>query len=298
MTVENNNSNKKKKLFKILALISISAITLFGTYYFFIGSHHVKTDNAYVGAEIAQITPEISGTIKKINVTDTQPVKAGDILVIIDDTDAKLSLASAKANLTKVEAEIQQAKDIYKRRKALAELGSVSEEELINAKNNFESAQASLDAAKVLLDQAKLDLSRTTIYAPISGIIAKRQAQLGQRIQAGTPLMSITPKDQMHVNANFKEVQLRKVRIGQPVKITSDLYGDNVIYHGKVSGLSGGTGSAFSVIPAQNATGNWIKVVQRVPVRIDLISEELKEHPLQVGLSMHVDIDISKDPQE
>jgi membrane fusion protein, multidrug efflux system len=106
--------------------------------------------------------------------------------------------------------------------------------------------------------------------------------------------MSITPKNEMHVNANFKEVQLRKVKIGQPVTITSDLYGDDVVYHGKVSGFSGGTGAAFSVIPAQNATGNWIKVVQRVPVRIDLMPEELERNPLQVGLSMHVNIDVSK----
>lgn len=291
---ENKNTQKKKALFKILGITSSTLILGFLTYYYLVGSKHVTTDNAYVGAEIAQVTSEISGTIKQINFTDTQLVNAKDVLVIIDETDTKLALAKAKANLIKVEAEIKQAKDNYKRRKALAESDSVSEEELINSKNNFESAQAAYDAAKVSVDQAKLDLSRTLIYAPISGVVVKRQVQLGQRVQAGAPLMSITPKNEMHVNANFKEVQLRKVKIGQPVTITSDLYGDDVVYHGKVSGFSGGTGAAFSVIPAQNATGNWIKVVQRVPVRIDLIPEELERNPLQVGLSMHVNIDVSK----
>jgi membrane fusion protein, multidrug efflux system len=291
---ENKNTQKKKALFKILGITSSTLIFGFLTYYYFVGSKHVTTDNAYVGAEIAQVTSEISGTIKQINFTDTQLVNAKDVLVIIDETDTKLALAKAKANLIKVEAEIKQAKDNYKRRKALAESDSVSEEELINSKNNFESAQAAYDAAKVSVDQAKLDLSRTLIYAPISGVVVKRQVQLGQRVQAGAPLMSITPKNEMHVNANFKEVQLRKVKIGQPVTITSDLYGDDVVYHGKVSGFSGGTGAAFSVIPAQNATGNWIKVVQRVPVRIDLMPEELERNPLQVGLSMHVNIDVSK----
>ncbi len=157
----------------------------------------------------------------------------------------------------------------------------------------MEVAIAGFEGAKASLDQAKIDLDRTIIRAPISGVVARRQVQLGQRVQIGTNLMSITPKDQMHVDANFKEVQLRKVKIGQPVKVTSDLYGKSVVFSGKVSGLAGGTGSAFAVIPAQNATGNWIKVVQRVPVRIDLEPSQLAQHPLQVGLSMHVDIDIS-----
>lgn len=161
-------------------------------------------------------------------------------------------------------------------------------------KNDFESAEALLDSAKITVEQAKLDFQRTTITAPISGIVARRQIQLGQRVQVGTNLMSITLKDQMHVDANFKEVQLKKVKVGQAVEVFSDKYGKSVIYHGKVAGFSGGTGSAFAVIPAQNATGNWIKVIQRVPVRIELSPEELRANPLQIGLSMHVDINVSE----
>ncbi|WP_318258631.1 HlyD family secretion protein [Geobacter anodireducens] len=129
------------------------------------------------------------------------------------------------------------------------------------------------------------------IRAPLGGIIAKRQVQVGQRVQAGTPLLSVVPVQEMHVDANFKEVQLKKVRIGQPVTLHADIYGKSVAYHGTVEGFSGGSGSAFSAIPAQNATGNWIKVVQRLPVRIKLDPAELLKNPLKVGLSMTAEID-------
>jgi membrane fusion protein (multidrug efflux system) len=151
-------------------------------------------------------------------------------------------------------------------------------------------------SARAKLEQAKLDLSRTIIRAPVDGVVSRRQVQVGQRVQAGAQLMTVVPIGQVYVDANFKEVQLAKVAPGQPVELESDLYGGDVVYHGKVAGFSGGTGSAFSLIPAQNATGNWIKVVQRVPVRITLDPKELAEHPLRVGLSMEATIDVSEQP--
>ena len=132
----------------------------------------------------------------------------------------------------------------------------------------------------------------TTLWAPIDGIIVNNKAQIGQRIQAGTVLMSIVPVQDSFVDANFKEAQLRRVRIGQPVELHADLYGKDVTFHGHVIGIGGGTGAAFAAIPAQNATGNWIKVVQRVPVRISLDPKELTTHPLRVGLSMDARIDV------
>ena len=123
-------------------------------------------------------------------------------------------------------------------------------------------------------------------------MIAQRNVQVGQRVAAGTPIMTVVPLNSMYVDANFKEGQLKKVRVGQPARLTADLYGNSVVYHGTVIGLAGGTGSAFAIIPAQNATGNWIKVVQRLPVRIMLDPAELKEHPLRVGLSTDVTIDV------
>jgi membrane fusion protein (multidrug efflux system) len=138
---------------------------------------------------------------------------------------------------------------------------------------------------------AYLTYSRTALPAPVSGFVAKRAVQLGQRVAPGAPLMAIVPLDQVWVDANFKEPQLAGMRVGQPVKLTADLYGGKVVYHGKVAGFGAGTGSAFALLPAQNATGNWIKIVQRVPVRIALDAQELASHPLQIGLSMQVEVD-------
>lgn len=288
-------NEKRLRLFKILFTVIAVAAGSFGLYWWLIGSHHVSTDNAYVNAEIAQVTPSVGGTIMAVNVIDTQRVTAGDVLVTIDDTDTKLAFARAQAELARLQTNLDRAKIDYQRRISLAKSGSVSGEELTTAENAFRAAEAAFDAGRIASEQAQVDLDRTVIRAPIDGVVARRSVQLGQRVQAGTPLLSIVPMDQMHVNANFKEVQLEKVRIGQPVTLHADLYGNDVTYHGKVAGMSGGTGSAFAVIPAQNATGNWIKVVQRLPVRIDLDPAELREHPLQVGLSMSVDIDISAD---
>ncbi|OIN87563.1 MAG: hypothetical protein AUJ12_02225 [Alphaproteobacteria bacterium CG1_02_46_17] len=295
--IEHGNDRKPSKrkflfsiFFVVVALCAIGA----GAYYVLVLSKHVTTDNAYVGAEIAQIAPSTSGTIKAINYNDTQAVKAGDVLVVIDDTDARLALAKTQADLAKAEAGLKRAKLDYTRRQSLGSSGAVSDEEVTTTENDMLVAQAILDAARVVADQAQVDLDRTIIKAPIDGIVSKRVVQLGQRVQAGTNLMAIVPMDKMHVDANFKEVQLKKVRIGQNVELTADLYGHDVVFHGKISGISGGTGSAFAVIPAQNATGNWIKVVQRLPVRIDLSPEELAQHPLQVGLSMDVDIHIAE----
>ena len=146
-------------------------------------------------------------------------------------------------------------------------------------------------AAKARVDLARLNLERTVIRAPISGIVTNRNAQVGQRINAGAQLMVIVPLDRMFVDANFKESQLREVKPGQPVELTSDFYGSKVVYRGVVKGFAGGTGAAFALIPAQNATGNWVKVVQRLPVRIQLDQAQLKDHPLRVGLSMSATID-------
>ena len=141
------------------------------------------------------------------------------------------------------------------------------------------------------LDKARLDLERTVIRAPVDGVVTNRQVQVGQRIAAGAPIMIVVPVSTAYVDANFKESQFKRIRMGQPVELTSDYYGGDVVYRGKVIGIAGGTGAAFSLIPAQNATGNWVKVVQRLPVRIALDPADLQAHPLRVGLSMEATID-------
>ncbi|MFW6742740.1 EmrA/EmrK family multidrug efflux transporter periplasmic adaptor subunit [Acinetobacter pittii] len=363
---DENNQNKRKKFLGFFALILLIAAILYAIWALFL-NNSVSTDNAYVGAETAQITSMVSGQIAQVVVKDTQTVHRGDVLVRIDDRDAKIALAQAEAELAKAKrqykqtaanssslnsqvvvradeinsakAQVAQAQADYdkaalelNRRAQLAASGAVSKEELTKAQSAVETAKAGLELAKAGLaqasssrkaaestlaanealiqgvsetstpdvqvaqahvEQAQLDLERTVIRAPVDGVVTRRNIQVGQRVAPGTSMMMIVPLNDLYVDANFKESQLKKVRPGQAVTLTSDLYGDDVEYHGKVMGFSGGTGSAFALIPAQNATGNWIKVVQRLPVRIALDPKELAEHPLRVGLSMEAKVDLS-----
>jgi membrane fusion protein (multidrug efflux system) len=356
---------KRKKMLLSLGAIVLGCGTAYGAYSNLYASKFISTDNAYTAAETAAVTPAISGIVREVRVTDTQQVKAGDIVVVLDDTDAQLALAQAEAELGRAErrvrgyvandktleaqlaarafderradaqliaanADFERARIDLQRREALADSGSVSGDELTRARNAYASAQANVSAANaaaaqaranyaaavgareanaVLIadtteatnpevelararrDQAQVNLERTLVRAPVDGVIARRSVQVGQQVQAGGALLAVVPLHEVHVDANFKEVQLERVKIGQPVELVSDLYGGSVTYHGIVTGLSGGTGSTFAAIPAQNATGNWIKVVQRVPVRIQLNAEELAQRPLQVGLSMNARID-------
>ena len=332
----------------------------------FMGADTVKTDNAYVGAEVASVTPFVSGIVTEIAVSDTDKVTKGDVLVRLDDTDARIALAQAeadiavaqrrflqtearngaldgqvsarradilqaRASLNSAQTSLEKAKGDYERRQSLADSGAVSDEEVIEAEKAVESAEAmvaqaraavtqteanlnaalgelssnqalvdgatvdtdpSVLAAMARLDAAKLDLERTVVRAPVDGVVAQRRVQIGQRIGQGTPMMNIIPLSEVYVDANFKESQLRRVHEGMPAMVKADIYGSKVVYHGKVTGLSGATGSAMALIPAQNASGNWIKVVQRLPVRIQLDPKELAEHPLRVGLSTEVEIEL------
>jgi membrane fusion protein (multidrug efflux system) len=235
-------------------------------------------------------------------------------------------IALRQADVAKAQADVVRAQDDYNRRAALVGNGAVSREELNHAQEQLNAARSSLTGAQAAVVSAREQLAsnqamtsgtsveqhpqvqaaaarvreawlayqRAVLVAPVDGYVAKRTVQLGQRIQAGTPLMSIVPLNQVWVDANFKEVQLRKIRIGQPVTLTADVYGKRVEYKGTVEGMGVGTGAAFSLLPAQNATGNWIKVVQRVPVRIALNQQQVREHPLRVGLSMEATVDVSK----
>lgn len=283
---------KRKRLFGMLGLVIAIATCIGYGYWALVASKHVTTDNAYAAADVAEVSSLIGGTVKSVNVVDTQPVKAGDVLVVLDDVDTQLALKQAEANFARSQADLQRIHSNYDRRKKLSASGFISAEELSNSGSALKVAMANLAAATADLDEARINLERVTVRAPVDGIVAKREVQLGERVTAGTHLLSVIPVSQIYVNANFKEVQLTNVKVGQPVKLHADLYGSSVTYHGHVVGVSGGTGAAFALIPAQNATGNWIKVVQRLPVRIALDSKELAQHPLEVGLSMHADINI------
>lgn len=352
---------------KVMIGLAAGLLLAGGGWYMFHDTGHVSTDNAYVSAESAQVTPLISAAVVEVPVVNTQYVRKGDVLLRLDDSDARLavekaeaaylkarrqftqssatsgSLAAqvgardadiwqARAQLVAAQSAVAKAKADLDRREHLADNGFVSREELTSYRNAYVSAQSnvrqaqaaiaqaeasrgaaqesyaanqaliqgtSIDtspdvaSAKAALDQARLDLQRTIIRAPIDGVVTNRQVQVGQRIAAGNSVMTIVPVGTVYVDANFKEGQLSRVRPGQPAMLTSDLYGSKVVFHGRVMGFAGGTGSAFALIPAQNATGNWIKVVQRLPVRIALDRKELAAHPLRVGLSMDAEIDVS-----
>jgi membrane fusion protein (multidrug efflux system) len=219
--------------------------------------------------------------------------------------------------IAQAHVQLAQAQADYGRRAQAVKDGAVSQEDLThsqdalaNAKNAVSAAQSQLDqtlsqirgttvatnpdvlAAEARLRNAMLTLDHMRITAPVDGSVAQRSVQLGEQIAAGTPLMAVVPLNDVWIDANFKEVQLSRMRIGQPVKVTADMYGGGVTFHGRVVGLSAGSGAAFALLPPQNATGNWIKIVQRVPVRIALDPDELKDHPLRVGLSVNASVDV------
>ncbi len=227
------------------------------------------------------------------------------------------NVSSNQADVAARRVGLDRARSDYERRKGLAGSGAIPQEELSHARDALSAAEQALSAAeqqlatnRALVDdtgvsshpevkaaaaqlrRAYLESARSTLVSPVTGYVAQRSAQVGQRVQPGTPLMAVVPLGELWVDANFKETQLEHMRIGQEVELHSDLYGRDVIYHGKIAGLGVGTGSAFSILPAQNATGNWIKIVQRVPVRVSLDPKELAEHPLRVGLSMSVEVNM------
>jgi membrane fusion protein (multidrug efflux system) len=207
-------------------------------------------------------------------------------------TSAENAFAAAKANLEMSRAALAQAgSNRGQSFRDQAAVRALIEGTTVDTNPDVLSAQSKVD-------QAKLDLERTVIRAPVDGVVTGRAIQVGQRVAPGATLMRVVPISELYVDANFKEGQLGKVKAGQAVTMTSDLYGSDVVYHGRVAGFSGGTGAAFALIPAQNATGNWIKVVQRLPVRIVLDPRELEAHPLRVGLTMDADIDTSKTASE
>ena len=328
---------KRKLLIGAVLGVFLLAGIGYGAWWMLAGRWHESTDDAYVGGNLVQVTPQVPGVVIALHADDTDYVKAGQPLVELDRADAEVALSQAEALLAKTvrsvrnlnastteaeanvrlrRADLARAQQDVVRRKEVEGTGAVSGEEIQHALDTQAAARASLQAAERQLQaqraivehttvrdhpdvlnaaakvrEAWLSYSRTTLPAPVSGFVARRSAQVGQRVAPGTPLMTVIPLDAVWVDANFKENQLADMRSGQPAELVADAYGGRVTYHGRIAGFSAGTGAAFALLPAQNASGNWIKVVQRVPVRIVLDGKDLAEHPLQVGLSMHVDID-------
>jgi membrane fusion protein, multidrug efflux system len=274
----------------------------------------VKLDPADAQVALDQAEAQLAQTVREVRT------------LYANNSTLRAQIAARGADLARAQSEVARAQDDVSRRAPLVATGAVGKEEfnhstsqLTAAKSSVIAAQSAVLAAReqlssnqtltdgVAVDQhpnvlraaarvreAYLALHRAELLAPVDGFVAKRSVQLGQRVQAGAPLMSVIALNQLWIEANFKESQLKNLRIGQPVTLEADVYGKKVDYRGTIEGLGAGTGAAFSLLPAQNATGNWIKVVQRVPVRITLDPKELTEHPLRVGLSMDAKVDVSK----
>ena len=335
----NNKSQQRKKGLSIFILLLLLISVGSAAYWYFFIKGFEETEDAYVSGNQVMVSAQVAGNISKINVDNMDPVQAGDVLLELDDTNAKLSFEQAKSNLANAvrqvsqlnytvkqlksavranEITLAQAQGNLNRRVQLVKDGAIDKESFQHAKEAVELAKANLTTSQnqleanqaLLLDgplseqpqiqsavsnfkQAWLNLERTKIRSPIKGYVARRNAQVGQAVSVGGALMAVVTTDQMWLDANFKETQLTHMRIGQPVKIHFDLYGKDKTFDGKVVGIEMGTGSAFSLLPTQNATGNWIKVVQRVPVRIQLDPQQLAENPLRIGLSATVKVNVS-----
>jgi membrane fusion protein, multidrug efflux system len=291
---------------------TVSAIYVDDTDYVKAGQPLVQLDPADVKVALQQAEANLAQTVRQVR---TLYANNGSLAAQVD---------LREADVGKARAEVERAADDLKRRQSLVGNGAVSKEELNHAVTQLANAKSALAAAQAAVTSAREQLAsnqtmtegtsveqhpsvqaaagkvreawlasqRAALTAPVDGYVAKRTVQLGQRVAAGAPLMSIIPLKQVWVDANFKEGQLRKIRLGQPVKLTADVYGRKVEYRGTVEGLGAGTGSAFALLPAQNATGNWIKVVQRVPVRVALDPQQVAANPLRVGLSMDAEVDV------
>lgn len=333
------NQAKRKKSLGIFIIILLILSIACALYWFFFLKDFEETEDAYVGGNQVMVSSQVAGNVAKINADNMDKVHAGDILVELDDTNAKLSFEQAKSNLANAvrqveqlsftvqqlqsavhanEISLAQAQGNLARRVQLEKMGAIDKESFQHAKEAVEISKANLNSSRnqlaanqallsnvplrqqpqiqnamSSLKQAWLNLQRTKIRSPIDGYVARRNAQVGQAVSVGGALMAVVSNEQMWLEANFKETQLTNMRIGQPVKIHFDLYGKNKEFDGVINGIEMGTGNAFSLLPSQNATGNWIKVVQRVPVRIKLDPQQFAETPLRIGLSATAKVRIS-----
>jgi len=281
--MEPEPNNKKKKLIYLLAFIAL-AIGVMTAVHIINGFSHIATDDAYIEGRIHNIAPKIAGTVKSVNVEDNQSVKKGDILVEIDPVDYELKVKEARANLDIRKATLEHATRDKERAEALYKEEVYSKEQHENYLTAYNLAKAEGEAAQAKLDIAQQNLEYTKIYAPSDGYVTKKSVEVGNQVQLGQPLMAVIALDDIWVVANYKETQLKNVRSGQQALIRVDTYPGKV-FSGKVDSIMAGTGAAFSLFPPENALGNYVKVVQRVPVKIIFDKNTDKGHILRIGMS-------------
>jgi membrane fusion protein (multidrug efflux system) len=278
------NGQKKKKAFMIVGVVVITGLIAAYVYSGY-RKTHVTTDDAFIDGNIHTISARVSGNVKAVLVTDNQRVKQGDLLVEIDPADYRSKAAAAKAKLELQRATLRLAESDRKRAKALYEQDASSTERYDKAVSTYEVSLAQVKLAEEQLRQAELNLGYTTITAPASGYVTRKSVQIGNQVQTGQPLMAIVDLDNLYVVANYKETDLEFIRPGQEVRMTIDSFPGKK-FKGKVDSIMAGTGASFSLFPAENATGNYVKVVQRIPVKILFQEGTDKEHLLRIGMSV------------
>ncbi len=329
---------KLKRATRNYFIVIATLLFLFFLFWFYYWRFHKYTDDAYVNGNQIVITPLYPSFVKAIHTDDTFLVKRGQLIIELDDTNAKIEFNRAQEYLANTVREVCQlfhqvfayeaeigakralyivAEEDFQHRYNVVDQGGVSVEDYEHAIAALRTSFYDLQMTEILYQKslslvgatsvrnhprvqmasdqfldAWVNLYRCKIYSPVEGLAAQRTIQVGKWVNKGDYLMSVIPLDQIWVNANFKETQLKKMRIGQYVKVTSDLYGWGTIFDGVILGLPGGAGNAFSLLPPQNLSGNWIKIVQRLPVRVGLKPEQLKQYPLRLGLSMEATVDV------
>ncbi|WP_459933980.1 HlyD family secretion protein [Fundidesulfovibrio butyratiphilus] len=331
--VSTDNAYTAVELFEITPLIAgpVKSVPIIETQFVHAGDVLVRLDDADMQISLMQTEAGLAAAKQRV-----RQLFANDETLTGRVNATTSSVKSALADLQRAKADLMKAELDVNRRERLIQAGAISTEELNNTETIRQKASAAVAqataqiaaakgvsaeslgaraanktliegttinthpdilAAQATLAKARLDIERTVIRSPVAGVVSKRDVEVGQYVQPGMHLMTIVPIQNVYVDANFKETQLNRVRVGQSASVHSDLYGPEVLYTGRVVGFSGGSGSAFAAIPAQEATGNWIKVVQRLPVRIQLDPAQLERHPLRVGMSMHVTVDLSSQPK-
>ena len=280
-----------------IAIVLVSSVVVGVGYWYWNHAHRfISTDNAYVGANVVEIAPQVTGPVTQVVVSNNQQIEQGAPLFDIDPQAFRLAVAKAEATLHQREAELQNARASEKRIRALLKDNFLSPQAGDNATMTVRTAEAAYEAAKASLAQARLDLEHTHVTSPVRGSVANLSLRPGTVVQASTPLFAVIATDQFWVNANFKETELEHIRPGDSAEIRVDSYPDHV-FHGRVDSLSGGAGTAFSLLPAQNATGNWVKVTQRVPVKVVVLDPDA-DHPLRIGTSAEVTVRLASPTRE
>ncbi|OGT46165.1 MAG: hypothetical protein A3E83_04395 [Gammaproteobacteria bacterium RIFCSPHIGHO2_12_FULL_41_20] len=280
--------NFKKIVVFLFIIFSIIGWGAFGIY----NHYYISTDNAYVNANVVQVSPRVTGQVVKLYITNNQYVKQGQPLFDLDPAAFQIALDRASAELMKRQAEWKNASLVAMRTVPLAKKKFVSSQDGDTAQTNLEGAVAAVALAKANLAQTKLDLQFTHVVAPVDGWVASVSLREGDVVTANQPLFALISNDEYWVDANFKETELSSIHPGQPADIVMDMYPGHV-FHGVVESISNGSGNVFSLLPPQNATGNWVKVTQRVPVRVRMVAPDA-DYPLRIGTSAEVTVHLRR----